>query len=209
MKNQVLFRPTGTLLMASGLLLITCFELLRETLHYPDVLRESPARILALHAPGAVGAVQPLWYGMLLGSLSMVFGVLLLDACLRAWRVAYRPLLTTIGLLAALCNVLGYLRWVFSGAGAGRHLRRPPLPRPPRATRCGWYFRRFTSTWASRWGEHLGFLFLGLWALLLAGGAVPGGGGAALAERGWGAGWCRHAAGLCWKVPAGSPPPPS
>ncbi|WP_082115826.1 DUF4386 domain-containing protein [Hymenobacter terrenus] len=166
MKNQAPFRLTGALLLAAGLLLITCFELLRQTLDYPNVLRESSARILALHAPAVVGAVQPLWYGMTLGSLCMVFGMLLLDYCLRHFRVPYRALITTVGLLAALFNVFGYLRWVFLVPGLAAAYAAPTATAATREAVVV-VFNAFHLYLGFSVGEHLGFLFLGMWGLLL------------------------------------------
>lgn len=166
MKNQAPFRLTGALLFAAGLLLITCFELLRQALDYPDVLRESPARLLALHAPAVVGAVQPLWYGMTLGSLGLVFGVLLLDYCLRPFRVPYRSLITTLGLLAALFNVFGYLRWVFLVPGLAAAYAAPTAT-PATREAVVVVFNAFHLYLGFSVGEHLGFLFLGMWGLLL------------------------------------------
>jgi hypothetical protein len=166
MKESAPLRLTGLLLMASGLLLIVCFELLRQAIQYPDVLRAGTAHILELHAPGRAGLLPLLWYGMALGSLIMLLGNLLLHYCLQALRVPYRGFITAVGTLAALFNVLGYLRWVFLVPALAAAYTDPQASAATRDA-VQVVFQAFHLYLGVTVGEHLGFLFLGLWGTAL------------------------------------------
>ncbi|MBC7923720.1 MAG: DUF4386 domain-containing protein [Ferruginibacter sp.] len=165
MKKETPFRLTGLLLMTCGLLLITCFELLRQTFNYPDVLRENTGSILEKIAQAGTPG-QLMWYGMTLGSVGILFGVLLLHYCLVSFGVRYRVLITGLGLLAGLFNALGYLRWVFLVPALAASYVNPDAD-PATKEAVSVVFNAFHLYFGFSVGEHLGFLFLGAWGWLL------------------------------------------
>ena len=74
------------------------------------------------------------------------------------------PLAVTIGVLAGLVQMLGLLRWVYRGAGLPAPTpTRPSIPRSGGANAAA--FRALHQYLGVGVGEHLGYLFTGLWSV--------------------------------------------
>jgi hypothetical protein len=164
MTGPKLSRLTGILLIVVTLGFNTFFTLLAMNFEYPDVLRFPTGYVLEqYHAGGSSLTLQ--WYGMVIVSLLIIPAVLLLHQILADQALPYLTMATVFGLLAAVMNFLGFIRWVF----VVPHLANLYVdPASSQATRdaAAVVFEAFHLYAGFSLGEHLGYLFIGLWALL-------------------------------------------
>jgi hypothetical protein len=144
------------------------FELGRA-FDYPDILRREPDEILHRFAAGGPGLILR-WEGLLLSALAM----LPLSAMLAV--VLAGPLMLTVlaivsGSAAALVQALGLVRWPFAVPELARRYVAADADRAD-----GMAERRSIETVFATLhrllgvgvGEHLGYLFTGLWTLFVA-----------------------------------------
>ena len=144
---------------------IAFFELGR-TFDYPDILRREPDEILRRFDAGGSGLLLR-WEALLLSAVAMLPLAVLLAVALDA-APALRWLAIVVGAAAALVQALGLVRWPFAVPElARRYVAAGP---DDDATR-----RAIVVTFATLHrllgvaiGEHLGYLFTGLWTLLVA-----------------------------------------
>ncbi len=166
MKIQSSFRLAGGLLIFASLLTIICFALLREGFQYPDILR-MPAGYVLQHFQAAGIFLRVFWYGMTLGSLLLIPVALLLHTGLSAFRVRQATLITGLGVVAALFNTLGFMRWVFMVPALAATYTNPAASTATREA-SQVVFEAFHQYLGFSVGEHLGFMFLAGWGLSLA-----------------------------------------
>jgi hypothetical protein len=167
MKAPASFSFSGWLLIISGLLTGTCFELLRQQFSYPDILRMQTGYILQTYQ--ASGPLLPLlWYGMTLGSVLLMVASLVLNPVLSAFHPAHQRLVTGLGILAGLFNTLGFIRWVFLVPSLAATYTNPKTSVETKEMVIV-VFNAFHQYLGFSVGEHLGFMFLAFWGISLSG----------------------------------------
>ncbi len=147
------------------------FELGR-TFDYPDILRKEPDEILRRFAAGGSGLILR-WEALLLSALAMLPLVALVAVALEPPL----PLAVTgvvVGSAAALVQALGLLRWPFAVPELARRYVAADDGPDGAATRRSVEiaFATLHRLLGVGVGEHLGYLFTGLWTLLVAGSIV-------------------------------------
>lgn len=165
MLNKKFIRLTGVTFIFSGLLTILCFELLRQTLDYPDFLRKGTDYILTNYKSGDSG-IKFLWYGMFAGSLFIMIGVFLFHNAAKLLKTDLPLIVTAIGAFAGLFNILGFLRWVFLVPHLSE-IYNSPGASPESQDTVRIIFEAFHIYLGVSVGEHLGMMFLALWGILL------------------------------------------
>jgi hypothetical protein len=145
---------------------VAFFELGRA-FDYPNILRKEPAEILRRFAAGGSGLLLR-WEALLVSALAMLPLAALLAVVLAA-TPALTALSIVIGAAAALVQALGLVRWPFAVPELARRYVAADGP-DAEATR-----RSIELTFATLHrllgvgiGEHLGYLFTGMWTLLVA-----------------------------------------
>jgi hypothetical protein len=93
------------------------------------------------------------------------------------------PVATTVGVLAGLVQMLGLVRWVYVVPALGRAYADPALGPEQREVHAA-VFRALHQYLGVGVGEHLGYLFTGIWSVLI-GVAVIGDGTALPIWLGW------------------------
>ena len=157
----------AVLLVAVPILFNLAFAELGRTFSYPDVLRRPAAEVMQRVRDGG-SALALRWWAFLLSALLMVpLAVLTTDAL--GLRGGLAQLVTTVGVLAALVQVLGLVRWVQvvpwlaakheSADLAGKAVLESELA----------LLNRLLGVAI---GEHLGYLLTGAWTVLLGGGLL-------------------------------------
>ncbi|HJR97274.1 MAG TPA: DUF4386 domain-containing protein [Actinomycetota bacterium] len=146
-------------LIAAPVWFNVAFAMLASRFDYPAVLREPAGAILERFRAGGDGLVW-LWWAFAASALLLVPAVVLLSATATDGG----PLVavaTVTGVLAALVQLLGLLRWSYlvpwlarAHAGASTPQERASFEVTFEA------FHRFLGVGV---GEHLGYLFTGLW----------------------------------------------
>jgi hypothetical protein len=140
------------------------YTLLARSFDYPDILRQPTGQVLARFAAGGSRLVL-IWWGFATSAVLLAPAVVLVSATLADADPTVLALATAIGLLAALVQFLGLVRWPF----AVPHLAR--LATDPAATAATRDAVEVTFQTLNRYlgvavGEHLGYLFTGLWTAL-------------------------------------------
>jgi hypothetical protein len=157
---------TGILLIAVPGLFNLFFFRLQATFDYPDILRQPPEDILAKFAAGGTSLIA-LWYGFAMVPALFIPAAVLLR---RAFPGA-NPLLdlaTPFAVAAGLVQLLGLVRWPFLVPELAQTFLDPASSEATQAAALT-VFAAFHQYAGVAVGEHLGYLFTGVWTLVIAG----------------------------------------
>ena len=170
----------GVVLIVAPLWFNANFALLGRRFDYPNILRRPTAEILERFRAGGSSLIL-LWWTFMLSGLLLIAGAVLLGQVLGfGWIV---PVATTFGVLAGLVQMLGLLRWVYVVPGLARAYANPSAGTAQKEVSAA-LFRALHQYLGVGVGEHLGYLFTGIWSLLI-GIAVIGDGTALPVWVGW------------------------
>jgi Domain of unknown function (DUF4386) len=170
----------GVVLIVAPLWFNANFALLGKRFEYPDILRRPTSEVLERFRAGGSGLIL-LWWTFMLSGLLLIVGAVLLGQVLGFGVIV--PVATTIGVLAGFVQMLGLLRWVYLVPALARAYADPSLDPGQREVQVA-VFRALHQYLGVGVGEHLGYLFTGLWSLLV-GIAVIGDGTALPVWLGW------------------------
>jgi hypothetical protein len=154
----------GLLLIAVPLAFNVAFARLAARFDYPDVLRRPTAEVLAAFRAGGTPLVLT-WWAFALTALLMVPLVVLLSSALDRADPALLSVVTTTGVLAALVQFLGLVRWPFLVPYLAR-VDADPDASPARREAVDVTFQAFNRYLGVAVGEHLGYLLTGAWSAL-------------------------------------------
>ena len=157
MTTQVL---TGLLLLVLPVAYNGLFTLLARSFDYPDILRQPTDQVLERFAAGGSRLVL-IWWGFAMSAVLLAPAVVLLSATLADADPTVLALATAIGLLAALVQFLGLIRWPFAVPHMAR-LAGDPATRDAVEV----VFQTLNRYLGVAVGEHLGYLLTGLWTAL-------------------------------------------
>ena len=159
---------TALLLVVVPIAFNLAFFELSRAFDYPDILRKEPDEILRRFDAGGAGLILR-WEALLVSALLMLPLAALLAVVLGA-SPALSVLSVVVGSAAALVQGLGLVRWPFAVPELARRYVAAPDGPAGDATR-----QTVTVVFATLHrllgvgiGEHLGYLFTGLWTLLVA-----------------------------------------
>ncbi|HEY6568249.1 MAG TPA: DUF4386 domain-containing protein [Actinomycetota bacterium] len=152
----------GVLLIVAPLWFNTTFGLLGKRFEYPDILRRPADEILDRFRAGGSSLIL-LWWTFMLSGLLMIAAVVVLGQSLGLTGIV--PLAVTIGVLAGLVQMLGLLRWVYLVPSLARAHADSSLSPGEREAGIA-VFRAMHQYLGVGVGEHLGYLFTGLWSVL-------------------------------------------
>jgi hypothetical protein len=163
-------RAAGIVLIVAPLWFNATFALLGKRFEYPDILRRPTAEILERFRAGGSSLIL-LWWTFMLSGLLLIVGAVLLGQILGFGGVV--TVATTIGVLAGLVQILGLLRWVYVVPALARAHADPSLKPEQREVHAA-VFRALHQYLGIGVGEHLGYLFTGIWSLLIGVGVIQG-----------------------------------
>jgi hypothetical protein len=161
MTTQVL---TGLLLVLLPLAYNLFFTLLARGFDYPDILRRPTGEVLERFAAGGSRLVLT-WWGFAMSAVLLAPAVVLVSATLGDANATVLALATATGLLAALVQFLGLVRWPFAVPYLAR-LAADPAASPATADAVAVTFQTLNRYLGVAVGEHLGYLFTGVWTAL-------------------------------------------
>jgi hypothetical protein len=159
----------GVFLIVAPLWFNATFALLGKRFGYPDILRRPAIEILDRFRTGGSSLVL-LWWMFMLSGLLLIPAVVLLGQALGFTGVV--PVAVSIGVLAGLVQMLGLLRWVYLVPMLARRNADPAIGSGEREANVA-VFRAMHQYLGVGVGEHLGYLFTGLWSVLT-GAAIVG-----------------------------------
>jgi hypothetical protein len=161
MTTQVL---TGLLLLVLPVAYNLLYTLLARTFDYPDILRQPTSRVLERFTAGGSRLILT-WWGFAMSAVLLAPAVVLLSATLADADPTIRALATAIGLLAALVQFLGLVRWPFAVPHLAR-LATDPAATPATRDAVEVVFQTLNRYLGVAVGEHLGYLLTGGWTAL-------------------------------------------
>ena len=155
----------GILLLALPVAFNVSFGVLAATFDYPDILRRPTPEVLARFRQG--GTKLLLWWWIFALTAAALAPLAVLVA--RALDDASGTLLilgATVGVLAALVQLLGLIRWPFLIPYLAR-VDADPDASPARREAVDIVFQSFHRYLGVAVGEHLGYLLTGTWTILV------------------------------------------
>jgi len=155
---------TGVLLLVLPVAYNGLYTLLARGFDYPDILRQPTDQVLQRFVAGGSRLVLT-WWGFAMSAVLLAPAVVLLSATLADANPTVLALATAIGLLAALVQFLGLVRWPFAVPHLAR-LAADPATTPATRGAVEVVFQTLNRYLGVGVGEHLGYLFTGLWTAL-------------------------------------------
>jgi hypothetical protein len=157
--------PVAVLLIALPVAFNAAFAALAAKFDYPDILRKPTSEVLARFREGGAGLVL-LWWGFAMTAVLLAPLAVLLAFALEGAEPALLALGVVTGVLAALVQFLGLVRWPFLVP----YLARIDAERGSTAAgrqAVDVVFQSFNRFLGVAVGEHLGYLFTGVWSVLV------------------------------------------
>jgi hypothetical protein len=156
----------GVLLIAVPLIFTTGFTGLQMTFDYPDILRHPAGDVLTRFA-AAGWDLHAYWYAMMIAAIGLIPASVL--TALHLWQrdSVLAGLSAAFGILAGLVQALGLIRWVVLVPGLAAAYTAPGATDIDRSTAAA-IFDATNLYLGVGVGEHLGYLFTGVWTLLIA-----------------------------------------
>jgi hypothetical protein len=165
--NRNQFRTlTGFFLILVPILLLVANTILSRTFNYPKILRKSTIDVLSMFRAGGSGLVAT-WYVFMLAAILLIPLAVMLHSFLSREDTPYMNAATTIGVLAGVVQFLGLIRWTFLVPYLTRTYFDPASSQGTREAVIV-VFQTFNHYAGVAIGEHLGYLFSGLWTLSIA-----------------------------------------
>nr|WP_243847596.1 DUF4386 domain-containing protein [Microbacterium ulmi] len=153
------------MLVALPIAFNVAFALLAARFDYPDILRRPTAEILERFRAGGSGLVL-LWWGFALTAVLLAPLAALVSTSLADAAPAVVQTGLVVGILAALVQFLGLIRWPFLVPYLARTSAGAP-DGSPRSEAVEIVFQSFNRYLGVAVGEHLGYLFSGAWTVLV------------------------------------------
>jgi hypothetical protein len=154
----------GALLIVLPIVFNAAFALLGARFDYPDILRRPTAEVLERFRAGGSGLVV-LWWCFAMSALLLAPAVVLLSYALEGADASLLTVATTVGVLAAVVQTLGLIRWPFLVPYLARVDAEADVS-PARREAVDVVFQSFNRYLGVAVGEHLGYGLTGAWSLL-------------------------------------------
>jgi len=157
-------RAAGALLIVLPLAFNLCFFLLGRSFDYPDILRRPTSEVLARFRAGGVRLLL-LWWIFALTAVLLAPLAVLLASSLVGVNSGLAVVAATTGVMAAVVQFLGLIRWPFLVPFLARVDADADVGSARRET-IDIVFQSFNHYLGVAVGEHLGYLFTGGWSVL-------------------------------------------
>jgi Domain of unknown function (DUF4386) len=154
----------GLVLIAMPIAFNALFALLGMRFGYPDILRRPTAEVLARFREGGTALVL-LWWAFALSALAFAPLVVLVSQAVADADGTLLAVGTTVGVLAAIVQFLGLIRWPFLVPYLAR-VDAEVDASPARREAVDVIFQSFNRYLGVAVGEHLGYLLTGSWSVL-------------------------------------------
>lgn len=158
-------KVTGILFIAGAVLVNIPYTLLIMNFSYPDILREPPGYILTQFHAGGTGLVFT-WLAFAWAGIPLLFAIVMLQKVLERENTPYLSGATIAGVIGAVTQMIGLLRWVFVVPTlAGMHTN--PASSGASKEAVAVVFQAVHQYGGVLLGEHIGQAFTILWILLI------------------------------------------
>ncbi|MFC8796553.1 DUF4386 domain-containing protein [Promicromonospora sp. NPDC057138] len=155
----------GVLLVTVPVAFNVAFGALAALFDYPDILRRPTPDVLARFREGGTRLLL-WWWAFALTAVALAPLAVLVALALEGASAPIRTLIATTGVLAALVQFLGLIRWPFLVPYLAR-LDADPETSPATREAVDVVFQAFNRYLGVAVGEHLGYLLTGTWTVLV------------------------------------------
>ena len=156
---------TGVLLIVLPIAYNVLFTILARSFDYPDILRRPTAEVLARFSAGGSKLVLT-WWGFAMSAVLLAPAAVLVSASFADADPTLLAGATSFGLLAAAVQFLGLIRWPFAVPHLARVMADPTSTASKREA-ADVIFQTLNRYLGVAVGEHLGYMFTGLWTALV------------------------------------------
>lgn len=156
----------GRELVATGFVVIPIlfnlfFALLAKTFDYPEILRQPTGHVLQKFSQGGSRLILT-WWAFMLTAVAFVPISVSLPAVLNSSNQLVNTIVISTGLIAGLVQFFGLSRWVFLVPFLARESKTADLQKMSTIDLIFQSANRFLGVAV---GEHLGYLFTGMWSI--------------------------------------------
>lgn len=155
----------GVLLIVLPVAYNGLYTLLARSFDYPDILRRPTEEVLERFAAGGSTLILT-WWAFAMSAVLLVPTAVLVSATFADADPTLLSVATAIGLLAALVQFLGLIRWPFAVPHLAREMA-DPTSSAGRKDAVDVIFQILNRYLGVAVGEHLGYMFTGLWTFLV------------------------------------------
>jgi hypothetical protein len=141
------------------------YTLLARSFDYPDILRRPTDEVLERFAAGGSKLIGT-WWGFAMSAVLLAPTAILVSHTFGNANGTVLSLATTIGVLAALVQFLGLIRWPFAVPHLARNMSNPATTTATKDA-VDVTFQTLNRYLGVAVGEHLGYMFTGLWTALV------------------------------------------
>lgn len=165
MNKSSLRTLTGLLLIVVPILITTAFTLLQMNFEYPTILRQPTDYILQKFVAGGSGLIAT-WYLFMFSAVLFVPIAVLVRRLFDEQAAPFIGVATAIGVLSGLVQAFGLIRWVFVVPYLAETYTAPTATAATQES-VAVVFQSFHRYAGVALGEHLGYLFTGVWVILI------------------------------------------
>jgi hypothetical protein len=165
MKSSSLPKLTGILFILGAISVNIPYALLIAHFNYPDILRRPAGEILVAFAQGGSSLIYT-WLAFAWTGLPIFFAILLFPKAIRRTADWILGPATIFGVVGAVVQMIGLLRWVFVVPGLAQAYTEPQAS-PAAQEAAALIFQAFHQLGGVLLGEHLGQLFTIFWMSLV------------------------------------------
>jgi hypothetical protein len=141
------------------------YTLLARSFDYPDILRRPTIEVLERFGAGGSRLILT-WWGFAMSAVLLAPTAVLVSATLPDASATVLALATAFGILAALVQFLGLIRWPFAVPHLARTVADPAASTATKEA-VDVAFQTLNRYLGVAVGEHLGYLFTGAWTGLV------------------------------------------
>jgi hypothetical protein len=141
------------------------FTMLARSFDYPDILRRPTGEVLQRFAAGGSRLVLT-WWAFAMSAVLLAPAAVLVSASLSDANATLLSMATAVGILAALVQFLGLIRWPLAVPHLAREMA-DANGSPGKKDAIDVVFQTLNRYLGVAVGEHLGYLFTGAWTILV------------------------------------------
>jgi hypothetical protein len=156
---------TGILLIALPIAYNGLYTMLARSFDYPDILRRPTAEVLERFGAGGSSLILT-WWAFAMSAVLLAPTAVLVSASFEDADPTLLAVAVAIGLLAALVQVLGLIRWPLAVPHLAREMA-DPRSSVGKKDAVDVIFQTLNRYLGVAVGEHLGYMFTGLWTALV------------------------------------------
>ena len=156
---------TGILLVALPVMYNVLYTMLARSFDYPEVLRRPTGEVLERFSAGG-GRMLVTWWAFAMSAVLLAPTAVLVSDTLGDANATLLTVATVVGLLAALVQFLGLIRWPFAIPHLAREILDPGSSESKKEA-VDVMFQTLNRYLGVAVGEHLGYLFTGAWTTLV------------------------------------------